>query len=194
MERWCVKRGTRSKNSAGFRPSACMVAASHSHSSGPLYGVLPGAYDHAAEFVQKLAYEQSTCANKEYYDDVLRNWSPRSARPTRPAPAMGGAGKGIEDKVAFNRRFRMRNGLQFTHPGQGNPDIVEPAGPTDPEVGVIGVWNEQGKLTGCVVNFACHATTSPGGISANYIYYLEQVIRGRLRSRRGGGLSARHVG
>ena len=29
-----------------------------------------------------------------------------------------------------------------------------------------------------MVNFACHATTSPGGISANYVYYLEQTIRG----------------
>jgi hypothetical protein len=74
----------------------------------------------------------------------------------------------------------MRNGGTYTHPGQGNPDIIEPAGPTDPEVGVIGAWNDQGKLLGCVVNFACHATTSPGGISANYIYYLEQVVRGAL--------------
>ena len=72
----------------------------------------------------------------------------------------------------------MKNGLSHTHPGQGNPDIIEYAGPTDPEVGVIGVWNGEGKLLGCVVNFACHATTSPGGISANYIYYLEQAVRG----------------
>jgi hypothetical protein len=163
----------------GIPPQCVMVAASHSHSSGPLYGVLPGSYDDASELVRKLAYEQSTCVNKEYYDDVLQKLVATVCRADAArTPAVGGAGKGIEDKVAFNRRFRMRNGLSFTHPGQGNPDILEPAGPTDPEVGVIGVWNEQGKMTGCIVNFACHATTSPGGISANYIYYLEQVVRG----------------
>ena len=76
----------------------------------------------------------------------------------------------------------MKNGLTYTHPGKGNPDIADYAGPTDPEVGVIGVWDLEGKLLGCVVNYACHATTSPGGISANYIYYLEQTIRGCMGS------------
>ena len=73
----------------------------------------------------------------------------------------------------------MKNG-RHPHPSRskGNPDIVEPAGPTDPEVGVIGAWSSEGKLLDCVANFACHATTSPGGISANYIYYLEKAVRG----------------
>jgi neutral ceramidase len=31
-----------------------------------------------------------------------------------------------------------------------------------------------------VVNYACHATTNPDGISANWIYYLEKMIRGAL--------------
>jgi neutral ceramidase len=89
-----------------------------------------------------------------------------------------GFGRGKEDQVSFNRRLRMKDGVAWSHPGQGNPDIVGYAGPIDPEVGVIGAWDKAGNLLGCVVNFACHATTSPGGISANWIYYLEKTVRG----------------
>jgi hypothetical protein len=98
----------------------------------------------------------------------------------RRVEARAGVGRGVEDKVAYNRRFLMRDGRTVTHPGLGNPDIVEPAGPIDPEVGVIGVWDakEPGKLLGCVVNFACHATTNVDGASANYIYFLERAVQG----------------
>src|SRR4029453_14143394 len=65
-----------------------------------------------------------------------------------------------------------------THPGKGNPEIVEPAGPIDPEVGVLAAWDARGALLGCLVNYACHATTFSGGVSADYIYYLEQTIQG----------------
>jgi hypothetical protein len=74
----------------------------------------------------------------------------------------------------------MKNGLTYTHPRQGNPEMLGYAGPVDPQIGVIGAWDAQGRLAGCVVNFACHATTNPGGISANWIYYLEQTIRGAM--------------
>ena len=74
----------------------------------------------------------------------------------------------------------MRDGFTMTHPGQGNPDILEPAGPIDPQVGVLGAWSKEGQFLGCVVNFACHATTGPGGISADWIYYLEKTIRGLM--------------
>jgi len=163
----------------GIAEEAILISASHSHSSGPTGMVMPGEFDHASPAVQKLAYEKSSTADPKYLALVETQLVDAvCAADAERRPALVGVGKGIEDKVAFNRRFRMKNGLTMTHPRPGNPDMIEPAGPTDPEVGVIGAWNEQGKLLGCIVNFACHATTSPGGISANYIYYLEQAVRG----------------
>ncbi len=163
----------------GIPADAILLAASHSHSSGPMAGVMPGEYDQASDLVKKLAYDYSICADPNYLDHVEKAIVEAVTAADRSrVPVRAGVGKGIEDKVAFNRRFHMRSGLTVTHPGQMNPDILEPAGPTDPEVGVIGAWDAEGKLRGCVVNFACHATTSPGGISANYIYYLEKVIQG----------------
>jgi hypothetical protein len=163
----------------GMPEGSILLGASHSHSSGPMSGVMPGEFDGASPLIQKLAYQQSTCADAKYLAKVEQAIIEAvcQAHDSR-VNAKAGIGKGIERTVAFNRRFKMRDGGAITHPGQGNPDIVEPAGPTDPEVGVIGVWDEKKKLIGCVVNFACHATTSPGGISANYIHYLEKVIQG----------------
>jgi neutral ceramidase len=163
----------------GLEEGAILLGASHSHSSGPMSGVMPGDYDHASKLVQKLAYQHTTCADPKYLEKVEKAIIDAvcAAHESRVA-ARAGIGRGIERTVAYNRRFKMRDGRTITHPGQGNPDIVEPAGPTDPEVGVIGAWDEKKKLLGCVVNFACHATTSPGGISANYIYYLEKAIQG----------------
>jgi neutral ceramidase len=165
----------------GIQAEAILLGASHSHSSGPMSGVMPGEYDHASDLVKKLAYEHSTTADPKYLARVEEAIIEAvTAAHERREEVQAGVGRGKEEQVAFNRRFRMRDGRTITHPGQGNEAILEPAGPTDPEVGVIGVWDKDGKrLLGCIVNFACHATTNPGpGISANYVYYLEKVIQG----------------
>jgi neutral ceramidase len=165
----------------GISPDSIMIGASHSHSSGPTLMVQPGEYDDADQLVKFLAYEKSSCADAKYLAHVEKQLveavceADKSLKETQV-----GIGKGMEDKVAFNRRFHMKNGLSYTHPGQLNPDMLEPAGPIDPEVGVIGAWNKDGKCIGCIVNYACHATTNPGGISANWIYYMEQTIRGAM--------------
>jgi len=158
-----------------------LLGASHSHSSGPVGWVMPGQFDHATEFVQELAYKYSPCANPDY----LRHFEQGiidavcAANDVRTEARLC-FGAGREDKVSFNRRLRMKDGTTFTHPGKGNPSILEYAGPIDPEVGVIGAWSTNGALLGVVVNFSCHATTSPPGFSANWIYYLEKTIRGAL--------------
>jgi neutral ceramidase len=165
----------------GIDPQAILIGASHSHSSGPTGMVLPGEYDHAGDLVKDLAYEQSSAADPKYLEILINGISGAviEAYGKRKELRLG-FGRGEEGSVSFNRRWRMKNGLTYTHPGFGNPDMVEPAGPIDPEVGVIGAWDDEGNLLGCVVNFACHATTSPAGISANYPWALEKVVRGSL--------------
>jgi neutral ceramidase len=167
--------------SCGIPPQAVMIGASHSHSSGPTCMILPGEFDHASPLVRTLAYEKSSCADPRYLALVEKQIADAvcAANDAR-VEARCGAGAGIEDKAAFNRRFHMKNGLTWTHPGQNNPEIVEPAGPIDPNVGVIGAWSKEGKLLGCVVNYACHGTTGPSGTSANWIFHLENTIRGAM--------------
>ncbi|MDR3633190.1 MAG: hypothetical protein P4L84_05085 [Isosphaeraceae bacterium] len=165
----------------GIPADAILIGASHSHSSGPVVWTMPGEFDDASDLVKRLAYDESTIVDPKYLATVEKALIDAvCAANDQSVTAKAGVGKGVESTVAFNRRFLMRDGRAVTHPGLGNPEIVEPAGPVDPEVGVIGAWDakDPNKLLGCVVNFACHATTSPGGISANYIYYLEKAIQG----------------
>ncbi|MBY0374913.1 MAG: hypothetical protein K2Q23_13020, partial [Bryobacteraceae bacterium] len=56
----------------GIPAAAVMIAASHSHSSGPVGMVMPGEYDHASAFVQELAYQKSSGADSKYLDLLTR--------------------------------------------------------------------------------------------------------------------------
>lgn len=168
----------------GLAPGTVMIAATHSHSSGPVGMVQPGQFEDAPADIRALAYEESSLADAAYLQRVTQEiiQAVRAAHAAR-VPVELGFGVGHEDQAAFNRRMRMKHGQTWTLPGAANPDILDYAGPIDPQVGVIGAWDRTGKLVGSIVNFLCHATTNPGGISANWIYYLERTIQGGLATR-----------
>jgi hypothetical protein len=72
----------------------------------------------------------------------------------------------------------MRDGRQLTHPGKGNREIVKPAGPIDPDVGVLAARAPGGELLGLFVHFACHLTVVGGsGFTADYAHYLRETLR-----------------
>ncbi len=141
-----------------------LIAASHTHNGGPVVDCFGSDSDPA---YCAMAAERIADAVVRAHDNAVE--------------ARVSAGVGHEDSAGFNRRFKMKDGSVKTHPGKMNPDIVEPAGPIDPDVGVIAVENTEGKLLGCIVNFALHGTTLGGSlISADWPYYLRQTIRGGI--------------
>lgn len=90
-------------------------------------------------------------------------------------------GNVFEDRIAFNRRYRMKDGTVQSNPGQMNPEIVEPAGPIDPEVGVLSFRREDGSLKGVYVNYACHLDNVGGTeLSADFPGYLVNRLRERV--------------
>jgi len=166
----------------GLKADHILIGASHSHSSGPIGMAEPGDFDQAPPLVQDLHLNKSTISNPGYTQRLQRQIVEAVvAADAARVEARAAVGFGHEDKVAFNRRLRMKNGLTYSHPGAGNPDIVGYAGPIDPQVGVIGVWDLRTNLLGVVVNFSCHATASPGGISANWPSAMEQTLRSATR-------------
>jgi len=174
-----IPRHVYNKVKARVKDIEILIGASHSHSSGPVGMVQPGEYAHASAEIQDLAYRQSSAADAGYLK-LVEDQTVRAIEAARrnSLESLWGFGAGKEDAAIFNRRFLMKSGQSNTHPRVGNPDIVKAAGPVDGTVTVLGVFNDAKQLTGCVVNYSCHATTSPRGISANWIYFMERAIRG----------------
>jgi hypothetical protein len=104
-------------------------------------------------------------------------------RAARPARLEVGVARQDDPTIAFNRRFHMRTGPVRFNPGSLNPDIVRPAGPTDPDVGVLLVRDPDGNRPRAALTiFAMHLDTWAQKVaySADYPYYLERELRKSL--------------
>lgn len=87
------------------------------------------------------------------------------------------AGIEREPSLPFNRRFFMKDGTVRTNPGFLNPEVVKPAGPIDPRVGVLYAENAGGEALMTWVNYAMHLDTVGGTwISADYPYYMGRLL------------------
>jgi hypothetical protein len=66
------------------------------------------------------------------------------------------AGSGVDGRVAFNRRFVMRDGTAKAHPADCDPRIRYSEGPIDPEVGVVRFTNAAGEAIALLLHHTCH--------------------------------------
>jgi len=92
-----------------------------------------------------------------YVDVLTRNIADATQLAwQRRQPATLRAGRARAEGIAFNRRYWMKDGRLRTNPPFQSPDIVRPAGPVDPEVGVLLASDASGKPIALLSNFALH--------------------------------------
>jgi hypothetical protein len=119
---------------------------------------------------------------------------------SRLQPAQIGFGFGREDRIAFNRRYEMKPGTTppnpfggidavKTNPGIGNPNVIRPAGPIDPVVGMLSVRRADGKPLAVVGNYSMHYVggVGPGDVSADYFAWWAAEMGRRMGAGTGPG-------
>lgn len=110
-------------------------------------------------------------------------------------PARIAWGAGNVPQHVFNRRWKMKypvvnpfgekDQVQM-NPGIANPDLVKPAGPTDPQVSFISVQSLKGRPIGLLANYSLHYV---GGvpkdhISADYFAVFADRVQELLKADR----------
>ena len=144
--------------------SNMLISATHTHSGGTACSVFQS--DPDPDYLRLL---ESRIA-----DAVIMAYN-------NLAPARIGWGAGSEPGQVFNRRWKMKPGTPLINPfgntdkvkmnpGIGNPNLLEPAGPTDPGISVVSVQSLDGTPVALLANYSLHYVggVNNGDVSADY--------------------------
>ena len=160
----------------GIPPGNILLTATHTH-TGPLFhGVLRDHF-HASAVAERGHDPFETVDYAALLADRIAGVVLEARN--RLVPLRVETGRARREGLSFNRRFHMSDGTVRFNPGVGNPDIVRPAGPIDPEVGILLFRDaESGRAVAGLVNFALHLDTVGGTkYAADYPYYLERTLQ-----------------
>jgi hypothetical protein len=162
---------------AGIPPQNVLVSATHTHTAPTATGVFQSDPDPA--YLKFLATRIA--------DGVRR-------AANNLAPARIGWGVGKQPDHVFNRRWKMKPGtippdpfgnttdrVQM-NPPVGSENLVEPAGPTDPDVWVLSVRTPDGRPLAVLANYALHYVGgNPGDhVSADYYGMFAAALAQKL--------------
>ncbi|HET8547547.1 MAG TPA: hypothetical protein VFL57_06080 [Bryobacteraceae bacterium] len=160
----------------GIPPENMLMAATHTHSASNARGnrhILGGPLDDYQRFL-----------TMRIRDAVFR-------AVNQLEPARIGWGVGANDKQVFNRRWKMKEGSKELrnpfggvdrvrmNPPANHPDLIEPAGPTDPSIHFLSVQSTSGRPIALLANYSLHYVggVRGGDISADYFGVFAEEIR-----------------
>jgi neutral ceramidase len=155
----------------GIPADRILISATHTHSATTALGDRwsPAAYDQAAALDDYQSFLATRIA------DGIR----RAVTDLEPA-RIGWGRASLPDEV-FNRRWFMKAGPHLANPfggvdrvqmnpRVGSPDLLEPAGPTDPEIAFLAVRGVGGRPIAVLANYSLHYVggVPQGHVSADY--------------------------
>ena len=139
----------------GIPPDHVLVCATHTHSTAG-----PG-----GEFgVDMKPPEYHKWLSARIADSITMAYQRRQ-------PAKLGWGVGSLSQHVHNRRYHMRDGSVAMNPGRQNPNVVRPAGPTDPAVTVVAIVDDRDRPIAAIGNYALHYVGGTAGPEFSADYY-----------------------
>ncbi len=159
-----------------------LVCSTHTHSATSARGERPMGGDSLSDYARFLA--------RRIADGVRRALN-------QLEPARIGWGRAEAPEHVFNRRWFMKPGPELDtpfggtdkvrmNPPRNHPDLIEPAGPTDPEVSFISVQSKSGRPIALLANYSLHYVGGlpSGDISADYFGMFADRIQQLLGADR----------
>ena len=162
----------------GIPPENVLISATHTHSACSALGKRDRVVGQPADEYQRFVALRIADGVKRA-NNLLR-------------PAQIGFGSAMAPEHVFNRRWFMKPGTVPVNPfgskedkvkmnpPRANPNLTEPAGPTDPEVRFIAVREPNGKPIAVYTSYSLHYVggVGPGHVSADYFgMYCEALTR-----------------
>lgn len=152
----------------------------------PLRVMISATHTHTAPQIRPRFVTRADEAARRKTAEYVAQLPSRIAQAVRLAnqdlrPAQASVALGREDSISFNRRFIMRDGSIQTNPGKEDSallrQILRPAGPIDPEVGVLILQTPDEAPMAALVNFALHLDTM-GGVqpSADFPFQISALL------------------
>ncbi len=162
-----IEARKRIQEQTGIPPENVLISATHTHSAASALG------DRAYTSNQTLNEYQAFVA-KRIADGVKR-----ALNLARPAEFAFGTAEAPEH--LFNRRWIMKDGTAplnpfgkvdkvKMNPPAGSPNLVEPAGPTDPTISFVAIREKGGRMISVYSAYSLHYVggIGDGHISADY--------------------------
>ncbi len=152
------------QKATGIPPERILISATHTHTAPTVAGVFQSDPDEA---YQKYLAEKIAVGIAKANSQL--------------APAKIGWGVGKDDTQVFNRRWEVKPGSPLLadpfangtdkvrmNPGYVHPDLIEPAGPIDPDISLISVQTRDGKPIALLANYSLHYVGGVPALSADY--------------------------